>query len=450
MVEKEENIMYECKPMNKNFDSGYKKFKLLILGQTISSIGSGMTAFGLAIYILKITGSVTTTGIFSICAFLPSILLAPVGGVLADRYDRRWMMILGELLSAVGLSICILAVMKKADLVWILIGIGISSIFTALTEPAFKATVTDLLPEEKYSKASGMMQLANSAKLIISPMVAGLLLRIVNVSFLIGIDIMTFFTTAIMIVFVKRGMTNKASSDTKDAKLNLGSEFKLGMKAIGDKKGVKELILVMTISTFCLGFIQILSKPLILSFASEIELGIITTVIAFGMIAGSIAVGWMKEIKSHVNLLSVGLVGCGIFYFLVGVRENMVLIAGFGFMMFAFMPAVQIGSEVLIRKNIPNKLQGRVFGLTGMISQLGYIVAFALSGMLSDFIFEPFMKGNSAFAMALGRVIGIGEGRGIALLIIIVGIGLAMLGVVVGRLNNVRALEKGSYHEAVI
>lgn len=84
-----------------------KKFKILVAGQLITSIGSGLTDFGLAIYVLTRTGSVTATSIFSICAFLPSVLLAPVGGVLADHYDRRVMMILGELFSGLGLVICL-------------------------------------------------------------------------------------------------------------------------------------------------------------------------------------------------------------------------------------------------------------------------------------------------------------------------------------------------------
>lgn len=91
-----------------------------------------------------------------ICAFLPSILLAPVGGVLADHYDRRVKMILGELFSGLGLSICLVTIMSASpSLVVICIGVGISSLFTALMEPAFKATITDLLSEEDFAKAGG-------------------------------------------------------------------------------------------------------------------------------------------------------------------------------------------------------------------------------------------------------------------------------------------------------
>lgn len=417
-----------------------KKFTILVAGQFISSIGSGLTDFGLAIYVLRLTGSVTATSILSICAFLPSIVLAPIGGVLADHYDRRLMMILGELFSGLGLLICLISVMSANPSIFVICsGVAISSLFSALMEPAFKATITDLLCEEDYARAGGMVQIAFNSKLLISPAVAGLLLRVTPVSTLIIIDIFTFFTTVFVIAFVRKGMAVQQKS-TKS--LNFAIEMKEGVKAIRGKSGVVAMIVIMSIAVFCLGFVQILSKPLILAFAGETELGLLATVSAFGMMAGSIAISMMKNIKSHVRLLSSGLFGCGIFFALMGVRENLILIAAFGFMMFVFLPFVQIGAEVLIRKNLANEVQGRAFGLISFITQMGYIFAYILSGILADYVFEPFMKGTSPLVVNIGNVIGTGNGRGIALLILIAGLLLAVVGIVVSRLKSVKTLEE--------
>lgn len=425
-----------------------KKFTILVAGQLISSIGSGLTDFGLAIYVLALTGSVTATAAVSVCAFLPSILLAPLGGVLADHYDRRVMMILGELFSGLGLAICLVSIMSgNPSLTVICVGVGVSSLFTALMEPAFKATVTDLLPEEDFAKAGGMVQIANSAKLLISPAIAALLLQITTVSTLIMIDILTFFATVFIIAVMKKGI---AAKRRENAGLCFGKELKEGIAAIRRKRGLVAMLVIMTIAVFCLGFVQILSKPLILAFAGEIELGILTTVSALGMIAGSIVISCMKHAKSYVRMLSMGLFGCGIFFALMGVKENLFMIAAFGFMMFVFMPAVQIGAEVLIRKNLANEVQGRAFGLIGFITQMGYIGAYILSGALSDYVFEPFMSGNSLLAIKIGKVIGAGEGRGIALLIVIAGMALAIAGIAVSGLKSVKALERGvSKNEAI-
>lgn len=417
-----------------------KKFKILVAGQLISSIGSGLTEFGLAIYVLELTGSVTATAIVSICAFLPSILLAPAGGILADHYDRRVMMMLGELFSGLGLLICLVSIMSgNPSLAVICAGVGVSSLFKALMEPAFKASITDLLSEEDFAKAGGMVQIASNAKLLISPAIAGLLLQITTVSTLIIIDIFTFFTTVVAIAIMKKGMGIKPR---QNAALSFRREMKEGIAAIRGKSGIAALIVIMTIVVFCLGFVQILIKPLILAFAGETELGILTTVSALGMLAGSIVISCRKQAKSYVRMLSLGLLGCGIFFALMGVKENLHLIAAFGFLMFVFMPAIQIGAEVLIRKNLANEVQGRVFGLIGFITQMGYIFAYLLSGVLSDYIFEPFMRGNSILAINIGTVIGVGEGRGNALLLLIAGIALAIVGIVVSRLKSVKMMEE--------
>ena len=424
----------------KNRNKSMKKFTILVIGQLISSVGSGLTDFGLAIYVLALTGSVTATCIVSICAFLPSILLAPVGGVLADHYDRRAMMILGELFSGLGLFICLASVMSaKPSLVVICIGVGVSSLFMALMEPAFKATITDLLSEEDFAKAGGMVQIANNAKLLIAPAIAGLLLQITSVSTLIFIDILTFFTTVFVIVVVKKGMITKRR---EGAGLSIHLEMKEGIAAIRGKSGIVAMIIIMTIVVFCLGFVQILCKPLILAFAGKTQLGILASVCAFGMMAGSIVISCLKNTKSYRKMLSLGLIGCGIFFALMGVKQNLFLITLFGFMMFVFMPAIQIGAEVLIRKNLPNEVQGRAFGMISFITQMGYIFAYILAGVLSDYVFEPFMSGNSMLAIQIGKVIGSGEGRGIALLILIAGMALAIVGVVVFRLKSVNMLER--------
>lgn len=83
-----------------------KKFMMIWIGELISAIGSGMTAFALSIYVYELTGSVSYVSLVTLLAYMPTILLSPVGGVLADRYDRRLLMIIGDLFSGLGLVVC--------------------------------------------------------------------------------------------------------------------------------------------------------------------------------------------------------------------------------------------------------------------------------------------------------------------------------------------------------
>jgi DHA3 family macrolide efflux protein-like MFS transporter len=132
-------------------------FFIIWTGQLLSRIGSGISAFALGIYLFQRTGSTTTYSFLLLCAFPPSVLFAPLGGVIADRKDRKLMMVVGDLGSSFGILFIIVMFLLYPDKQWpIYLGVAMSSLCVALHSPAFKASVTDLLDEKAYSKASGL------------------------------------------------------------------------------------------------------------------------------------------------------------------------------------------------------------------------------------------------------------------------------------------------------
>ena len=173
----------------KSNEKSYSKFLLLWSGQFISAIGSGLTSFGLGVYVFKQTGKASAMALVILFAFMPSLLLSAVSGVLADRYDRRLLMVLGDSLSATGLVFILICMLNGGAQFWqICVGVTISSIFSSLLEPAYKATVTDLLTKDQYTKASGLVQVAGSSKYFISPVIAGFLLSVSDIKLLLIIS----------------------------------------------------------------------------------------------------------------------------------------------------------------------------------------------------------------------------------------------------------------------
>ena len=135
-----------------NQKSNFNKFLLLWFGELISSIGSGLTAFGLGVYVFKVTGSAASMSLVTLLGFLPSLLLSVPAGILADRYDRRLLMMIGDGFSALGvLFILICMIRGEATLFQICIGVSISAVFSALLEPSYRATITDLLTKEEVA-----------------------------------------------------------------------------------------------------------------------------------------------------------------------------------------------------------------------------------------------------------------------------------------------------------
>ncbi|MBQ6967015.1 MAG: MFS transporter, partial [Lachnospiraceae bacterium] len=144
--------------------SNFGKFLLLWAGELISSIGGGLTSFGLGVYIFKQTGSAANMAIVTLLGFLPTLVLSVPAGVLADRYDRRLLMMIGDGCSALGIVYILFCMLNGgATLPQICVGVFVSAVFSALLEPSFRATITDLLTKEEFSRASGLVSLAGSA-----------------------------------------------------------------------------------------------------------------------------------------------------------------------------------------------------------------------------------------------------------------------------------------------
>ena len=90
--------------------NGFSVFLVIWFGQFISSIGSGLTSFGLNVYVFQKTGSATACSAVMLCAFLPMVVLTPVSGILADRHSRKTLMLIGDSFSAVGLFLLLLSI----------------------------------------------------------------------------------------------------------------------------------------------------------------------------------------------------------------------------------------------------------------------------------------------------------------------------------------------------
>jgi len=397
-----------------------KKFMTIWIGELISSIGSGMTAFAIAIYVYQLTGSVTWVSVTALFAYLPTILLNPIGGILADRYDRRLLMICGDLLSAVGLLIVFISIQTgHPGLTPICIGITISSVFVALLEPAYKATVTDLLSQEEYAKASGLVQMAGASKYLISPFIAGLVLSVTDIRVILLIDMATFFVTVFTIASVRKSI---AKAEPVKNSFHLFRELREGMKSIAGDKGVSSLVVLMAFMCFFIAFIQTMMTPMVLAFADAKTLGIMESVSAIGMLIGSIVIG-ILNIKSHyTGILKVSLMAAGVFMALVGTTTSIVLIVVFCIMFFIALPFINTCADVLVRMRIPNDVQGRAWGMIGLLTQVGYVVAYASSGVLADYMFGPMLMEDGILSDSIGRLLGTGEGRGIGFMLVLSGI----------------------------
>ena len=404
-------------------NTNLRRFILLWAGELISSIGGGLTSFGLGVYIFQQTGSAASMSLITLLGFLPTLLLSVPAGVLADRYDRRLLMMIGDGCSALGILFILICMLKGgASLIQICIGVLISAVFSALLEPAFRATITDLLTKEEYSRAGGLVSLAGSARYLLSPVLAGFLLTISDVKLLLVIDICTFFLTVLCAAAVRRCIGKK----TSESKENFLSSIREGWRILQERKGVFFLVLVSSAITLFMGIFQILAEPMVLSFSNARTLGITETICASGMLVSGLILSIRGIRKNFVAIMSISLMMAGIMMIGFSLFEKIYPICFFGFLFFAALPFANNSLDYLTRTNIPDEVQGRVWGLVGFLSQIGYVIAYAVSGIAAD---------------ELGHWSGYGVGRGSAIVIRMAGGLMSVIAVSMLTIKSIRNLE---------
>ena len=406
--------------------SNFKKFLLLWMGQLISAIGGGLTSFGLGVYVFEKTGSAAGMALVTLLGFLPTLVLSVPAGVLADRYDRRLLMMLGDGFSGLGVLFILLCMIRgETSLLQICLGVFISAVFSSLLDPAYKATVSDLLTEDEYSKASGLVSLAGSARYLVSPLIAGILLSVTDVKVLLVIDICTFMITVISTFAVRKGIDTQKTA----TQVSFQESLQEGWNAIRVKKGVFLLVMVSSVLTLFIGVFQILAEPLVLSMADAKTLGITETICASGMLVSSLYLGIRGIKKGYVKILSISLALAGVFILGFGVFESIVYITLSGFAFFLMLPFANNCLDYLVRTNTSVELQGRVWGIVGFLSQIGYVFAYGCSGILADWI------------AGMG---GISVGRGAGIVMAFAGVALVIVSVSLLFIKEVKLLEKKS------
>lgn len=422
----------------KKATQNFRSFMLIWGAQMVARIGNGLTAFGLGVYVYQQSGLSTSVALVTLAAFLPSLVLAPLGGVLADRFDRRLLMILGDSFSAIGLLALIIAFHTGvASIPVICLCVAFSSIFSSVMDPAYRATVTDLLTPEQYARAGGMVQLASASQYLLSPAIAGFLMVTFGITTVLIIDIATMVVTTSCMLLVWR-TTKTARPKVKNT---FWADFREGLAFLRHTPGITVLMLLITLVTFCMGFLQTLLTPMVLDLADESTLGVVRSGAAIGMVVASLVIGIFNMKNAYLTYIARCLAVGGILVFLMGTTTSVIAIGILAFVFFTTLPPLNTSIEVIARSSIPNETQGKVWGLMGLISQLGYVVAYAVSGPLADKIFNPMLRPGGAWADSLGQLIGVGESRGIGLLFMLVGVCLALMAVIIPHVRSVCALQ---------
>jgi MFS family permease len=402
---------------------GMRTFAIVWVGQFISTIGSGLTGFALGVWIYQETGSTTLFALNLLAYALPSLFLSPIAGALADRWDRRLLMMLSD--TGAGLStlmIAILAFTNHLEVWHIYLATAINSGCSAFQWPAYSAATTLLAPKDQLGRAAGMVQIGEAISQLLAPAIAGAMLVAIGLQGVIIVDFVTFLCAILTLSFV-RFPKPTITAEGIAGRGSIWQEAGYGWRYISARPGLLGLLVIFALSNFLFGLMSPLLTPLILEIADAQVLGLLSSLMGAGMLVGTLVMSAWGGPKWRIHGVLAGMAVMGGFILLFGLRPWIPLmgLAGFGAMLMN--PIVNASSQALWQSKVAVDVQGRVFAVRRMISWSVMPLAYVIAGPLADNLFNPLLVEGGVLAESLiGRIFGIGAGRGIGLMISVIGL----------------------------
>ncbi len=411
---------------------GMRAFLVVWSGQVVSNLGTGLSGFALAVWVYRQTGSATALSLITLFSTLPNTLLSPLAGALIDRWGRRSVLLLNNFGS--GACTLIMASLYWAGVLqmWhVYVLVCASRCFNVFQLPAFSATTALLVPRRQLVRANGMAQLGPAAGMIAAPLLSAALLDLIGVGGVIFLDCCSFLFAGATLL-ATRIPKPAVSAAGQEGRGSLLYESFYGFTYIRRRPGLLGLLLFFAFANYCLTVVQIMVTPLVLSFGTARTLAVVLTSGAAGGLAGGLALGlWGggRSLRRIPIILGFTLLQ-GATLLLGGLRPSTLLVAAAMSVALFALPVIRGSSEAIWQSKIPQDLQGRVFAIRRMIAGIAFPFAGATAGPLADRVFAPLLLPGGALAGSVGRLIGTGPGRGVALMFMLFGV-LTLLSVAV-------------------
>jgi MFS family permease len=396
-----------------------RQFLLVWAGQLVSTVGSYLSGFALAIWVLRTTGSTTQYALTFIVTSIPAIFASPFAGVLADRWNRRRIMIICDVLAALSMiGLALLSVAGHLAIWQVYVAVGLTSLFDSFRSPAFSASIPLLVDREQLTRANAMVQTGGAVSGIVGPLLAGVLVTAISFRGVLLADAATFVVGVATLALVRIQQVLPAVHEHGESLLR---EAVIGWRYVQQRVGLLGLLAVYGFNNFVFAVASVLIAPLLLSFSSPAMVGMQYAISSIGLLLGGLAMTVVGESKKEIyGVLFCSMLG-GLCLAAHGLWPSFALVAVAGFGFFLILPVFSASNMSLWQRKAPSHLLGRCFAIQQLVVHIVTGIGYCLSGPLSDRVFEPLLRQGGALAGSAGRVIGVGAGRGIGLMFIVLG-----------------------------
>ena len=357
-----------------------RTFTIVWASQLVSLLGSATTAFALAVWCYGTSGAIADLSLLAIAVYAPQIALAPYGGTLADRFDRRRVMLAADLgAAAITLVMLGCAWTGALTVVSAALLVAASSACNALQWPALESATVSLVPPAQLARANGMLELSRGAAQLLAPMLGGALVGGLGLAGILALDTASFAIAigAMLLVRIPR------HAEASDRARHLAEAWQV----IGEHGGLVAMLVLFAITSFTFAVVDVALKPIALALGAPWQLGAVLSIVGIGMVAGSLALTAWKQARPRVAaILAFQLVEGGSLVF-AGAHPTFAMLCVAAFAYGLVIPLTFGCARMIWQLVIPTGLQGRVAALRNatvtLAIPLGYAAATPLAHLLA-------------------------------------------------------------------
>lgn len=403
---------------------GFPGFLVIWLGQFISIFGSALTRFALTVWIYQETGSAVALSTASFFSLAPALVFLPLGGALADRCDRKKLMIASDVLGGFSTTLLLtLLLAGRLEVGHLYLANALLATAEAFQYPAFMAATATIVPKEHFGRANGLRDLAANASRVFAPLAAVALLAGVDVRGILIIDLATFGLAVLTLAMVTIPRPGKPGSPA-GPRAGLLQDIVYGFQYIWRRPGLLGLQSIFLALNLIYTATGVLIPAMILSRTDQdrFALGSLQSVMSVGALAGGLIIslwGGTKRKMPYILACQILTAVLGRVWF--GLGRGLVSWLPGAFFLYFFIPISNGSTGAIWMSKTPPEVQGRVLATRRFAAQISDPLGALLGGPLAQSVFEPAMLPGGALAPLFGGLSGTGAGAGISLMMVFAG-----------------------------
>ncbi|MDA2240241.1 MFS transporter [Bacillus cereus group sp. Bc222] len=374
-----------------------KDFYLMVSGQIITILGSTLLRFALSLYVLDLTGRADIfAGLYAITSI--PFLLAPLGGAIADRFNRRNVMVIFDFINAaIVLSFIVLLFTESVSILLIGTIMFLLAIVSAMYAPVVMASIPQLVPEKKLEQANGIVNGVQALSNIVAPVLGGILYGIIGLKMLVIISCLAFFLSAILEMFITIPFIKRVQESHIIP--TIVKDMKEGFIYVLKQPFILKAMLLATLLNLILTPLFIVGGPIILRVTMQISdtmYGIGMGLIDFATILGALSIGFfakklqMKTLYYWMLIIALLVIPVALsvtpFILNLGHYPPFILFILSSILIAMIMTIVSIYVITVVQKKTPNENLGKVMAIITAVSQCMAPIGQVIYG----FMFEEF------------------------------------------------------------